>query len=397
MEFRQNIDYYDNRFLMFVLDKMAYDYELAGKDVIRMTLGKSELPLHPEIIGAMTGALEDFSKSAKVFPAGLPELREELSAHYGNKYGVAIPADNFIVSVGTSTIFRNLFHILTGPQDEVLLPLPYYSLYNFCAQLTGAKIRYYNIDLNTLRLDRESFRAGFSDKTKIVVINTPGNPLGNILTEDELYFIDEVVGGQAVIINDEIYANMCFDDKGRSVMQLKNTKSTFITTDAFSKGYRMYSRRVGYCIVPDELVLPLTVIQHHTLLTADPVVQYGAIEALRHPGEIETLRAAYRRRRDYTEHKLGGIEGVSVLHSAGSFYLTVDCAGFMAATGFATSLQLAESIMEKTCVAVVPGSDFGLPKTVRLSFSALAYEEGIDRLAGYFSRRQSPLPLVAAR
>lgn len=384
MEFKQNINYYDNRFLMFVLDQMAYDYEREGKDVIRMTLGKSELPLHPQIISAMTGALEDFEKSAKVFPAGLPELKNELSAHYFSKYGVEIPAENFIISVGTSTIFRNLFHLLTNETDEVLLPMPYYSLYNFCAQLTGASIKYYEIDLQTLRLNKESFRANFSDKTKIVVINTPGNPLGNILTEDELYFMDEVVNDRAVIVNDEIYANMCFDNKGSSVMQLKNTKSTFITTNAFSKGYRMYSRRVGYCIVPDELVLPLTVIQHHTLLTADPVVQYGAVEALRHPGEIEVLRTAYKRRRDYTEQMLNQVDGIHVYHAEGSFYITVDCAEFMRTKGYQTSLALAEAIMKEKYVAVVPGSDFGLPHTLRLSFSALAYEAGINRLAEFF-------------
>jgi len=387
MEFRQRINYYDNRFLMFILDKMAYEYELQGKDVIRMTLGKSELPVHPRIIGAMTDALEDFEKSAKVFPAGLPELKNELAAHYSSKYDVDIPADNFIISVGTSTIFRNLFHLLTNEKDEVLLPLPYYSLYNFCAQLTGASIKYYDIDLQTLRLNRESFKANYSDKTKIVVINTPGNPLGNILTEDELYFIDEVVNGRAIIINDEIYANMCFDDKGSSVMQLKNTKSTFITTDAFSKGYRMYSRRVGYCIVPDELVLPLTVIQHHTLLTADPVVQYGAIEALHHPDEIEILRTSYKHRRDYTEQILNTIDGIHVYHSKGSFYCTVDCANFMRTKGYQTSLALAEEIMKEKYVAVVPGSDFGLPYTIRLSFSSLAYEEGIDRLAEFFAAK----------
>ena len=272
MESRLNIDFKDNRFLMFVIDDK--------KEVIRLTLGKSELPLHEDIIRVMQDALGDFSKSALVYPTGLPELKKELSIYYKEQFGVEIPEKNFIISLGTSSIFRNLFELLSCEEDEVLLPHPYYSLYKFSAMLAGAKIRYYNININNRRLDFESFRRSFTPKTKIVVINTPGNPLGNVLTDEELYEIDYIVNGQAVIINDEIYSNVYFDQKNKSVMDLKNTKSTFITTNSFSKAFRMYSRRVGYCIVPDEMIEPLTVIQHHTLLTVDPVVQFGIIQCI---------------------------------------------------------------------------------------------------------------------
>lgn len=385
MEIRNNINFYDERFLMFVLDQMAYDYEKENKDIIRMTLGKSELPLHPNIIRSMKDALDNFKQSALVFPSGLPELKEKLSEHYLQKYEVNIKPKNFVISVGTSTLFRNLFQLLLKEGDELLLPLPYYSLYHFCGLLVGAKIRYYKIDPETLRLDVDSFRENFTDKTRVVVINTPGNPLGNILTPDELYTIDEIVSGQATIINDEIYANMCFDKPGTSVMQLENTKSVFITTDAFSKGYRMYSRRVGYCIVPDELITPLTVIQHHTLLTLDPIVQFGAITALEHQSEVECLRGLYRGRRDYTLERLSGINGITALPAEGSFYITLNCAEYMEANNISTSLDLAVKIMENECVATVPGSDFGLPNTLRLSFSNTRYNEGIDRLANFFT------------
>jgi len=386
IELRPDINFDDNRFLMFVLDQMAYEYEKDKKDVIRMTLGKSELPLHPDIIRVMQEAMADFSKSALVFPGGLPELKEALAAHYRRKYQVAIEPKNFIISVGTSTIFRNLFYLLAGEGDEVLLPLPYYSLYQFSALLVGAKIKYYKIDPDNLRLDVDSFRANFSDKTKIVVINSPGNPLGNILTRDELYQIDKIVNGRAVVINDEIYANICFDEPGISVMQLQDTCSVFITTDAFSKGYRMYSRRVGYCIVPDELITPLTVIQHHTLLTSDPVMQFGAIAALNRQSEVDHLRNLYRDRRDYTLERFKGLDTVKVLPSEGSFYITLDCSQYMRQKEINHSLDLATRIMESKCVATVPGSDFGIPDTLRLSFSNSRYHQGIDRLVDFFAR-----------
>lgn len=385
MKLSLNINFEKEKFLMFVMDEMANRFELEGKDVVRMTLGKSELPLHTDIIAAMQNAINDFEKYTKVFPDGLPELKTELSQYYKSKYKIDIHPKNFIVSTGTSALFRNLFHLLLSEGDEVLIPLPYYSLYHFCALLMGAKVKYYKINPETMRIDFNSFEKNFTEKTKIVVINSPGNPLGNILSKEELYKIDSIVNGRAAIINDEIYANVCFDNDGISVMQLSDTKSVFITTDAFSKGYRMYSKRVGYCIVPDELIIPLTVIQHHTLLTVDPVVQYGAIAALKHREDIDILCNIYKERRDYTINKFRDVPRVNPIYSQGGFYLTLDCEEYMKNKNIQTSLELAEKIMNAECVAVVPGSDFGLPYTLRLSFSSLKYNEGIDRIVRFFT------------
>lgn len=385
MILNSEINYFDERFLMFELDYMAYEYEKAGKNPIRMTLGKSELPLHPDIIQAIIGAMTDFKKSGLVFPAGVPELKEKLSEHYRKKYKLDIPAANFIISVGTSTIFRNLFYLFLEKGDEVLLPMPYYSLYHFSALLVRAKIKYYRIDLDTMRLDRESFKANFTPKTRLVVINSPGNPLGNILNRDELHFIDSVVNGQAPIINDEVYDNMCFDEQSPSVMELKKTKSVFITTNSFSKAYRMYTRRVGWCIIPEELITPMTVIQDHTLLTTDPICQFGAIKALDFQDEVEHIRTLYKGRRDYTVETFKKVKDVRALKAEGSFYFSLDCKDFMDKHGIASSLDLAKKIMAATQVATVPGSDFGLPQTLRLSYSCHRYNEGIDRLKDFFN------------
>jgi aspartate/methionine/tyrosine aminotransferase len=380
------IDYFDNRFLMFVLDQMANDAEISGKDVIRMTLGKSELPLHPDIVQTIIDSMTDFKKSTKVFPGGLPELKERLAKYYAEVHKQNINPENIIIGVGTSTIFRNLFYLLLQKGDEVLLPRPYYSLYHFSALLVGANIRYYDIDMDTLRLDRDSFRENVTDKTKLVVINSPGNPLGNIMTHEELYFIDREVNGRAAIINDEVYNNMCFDEQSPSVMELEDTRSVFITTNSFSKGYRMYSRRVGWCIVPDEMVTPMTVIQHHTLLTTDPICQYGALKALDYQQEVDYLRNKYKERRDYTVSRFETVDHVRAIPAEGSFYLTLDCSEYIKKKGIESSLDLARGIMETKYVATVPGSDFGLPQTLRLSYSSHSYNDGIDHLVDYFNQ-----------
>lgn len=386
MNFATNIDFEENRFLMFEIDQVANDYEDKGIDVIRMTLGKSELPLKKEIIEAMQDAIADFSKSALVYPSGLPQLRTKLAEYYSNKYSVNIDSKNVIVSYGTSSIFRNVFQLLLNEGDEVLLPYPYYSLYHFSALLVKAKIKYYKIDPETMNLDKQSFLDNFSDKTKLIVLNSPGNPLGNILTREELELIDHTVNGQAVIISDEIYSNICFEEGFTSCLQLENPHSKFILTNAFSKGYRMYSRRVGYCIVPDEFITPLTVMQHHTLLTTDPVAQFGACKALEYESEIEQLRNIYMERRNYTIERFEQVPLIRAIPAKGSFYFTLDCKDYMKAKGISTSKDLALDIIHNTKVATVPGSDFLLPETLRLSYSTTRYKEGIDRLVEYFNR-----------
>jgi aspartate/methionine/tyrosine aminotransferase len=382
---RTDIPFRDVCFLMFVMDEMANEYEQVYDDVIRMTLGKSELPVSEVILREMQDALARFEKSKLVYPAGLPQLRSKIASMYSEMYGASVSSDNVVISVGTSSIFRNLFHLLLEEGDEALLPLPYYPLYQFSAMLARAKTRYYQIDTRAMTLDVDSFRENFTDRTRLVVVNSPGNPLGNVLTKEELSAIDKIVDGRAVIISDETYGNVCFDAHFTSSMQLDNVRSTFIVTNSFSKGYRMYSRRVGYTIVPDELVTPLTVIQHHTLLTTDPVPQFGALAAIDHPEEVMHLASLYKTRRDYTVKEFEAVPNVRAIPAHGSFYLTLDCHDFIEEHGISDSLTLAQAIMKQTHVATVPGSDFGLPETLRLSYSSSRYEEGIDRLVQFFS------------
>lgn len=369
---------------MFVLDEMAYEYEQKYDDVIRLTLGKSQLPPAASVVAAMTDAIGSQDKNNLVFPAGLPELRERIAQDYADRYGAEIDPAQVLVNVGTSSHFRNIFQVLAGRGDEILLPRPYYPLYVICAQLAGATVRYYDIDLETFAIDVEALAAYITDATKIVVLNSPGNPLGNVLSLEEFAAIDEAVDGRALILNDEIYANAYFDDEPFSAAQLRGARSPMAITNGFSKGHSMYARRVGWAVVPEELVEPLTVIQHHTLLCTDPVVQFGGIAALDDLEVVLGLVASCKHRRDYTLEQFAAVEDVAALPSRGGFYLTLECSAALRNRNLDSSLALARQIMEAAHVATVPGSDFGLPETLRLSFTSERYDEGIDRLVDFF-------------
>ncbi|MCZ6890346.1 MAG: aminotransferase class I/II-fold pyridoxal phosphate-dependent enzyme, partial [Gammaproteobacteria bacterium] len=371
---------------MFVLDELADDLIEQGADVVKLTIGVSELATPQIVLDRMVEKLKDPEFVRRVYPEGLPELREAIADFYNRRHGADVCAAHVIVNTGSSPIFRNIFQLLSGPEYEIMIPRPYYALYLYCATLAGAKVKFYDIDVNTKRVDIDSFRRNFSpERTSLVVINSPGNPVGNIVTVDEMRDIYGIVDGQAYILNDEIYNNTLFYDEFHCPLAvLPEYKDATIVTNSFSKGYRMYTKRIGFAILPEELQTNLRVIQQHTLLCTDPCYQYGMIAALADDQSPEQLRNIYRSRAEYTTECLAGT-GCEPVAAEGGFYAMLRCGKWNAARGFASSKELARDILQKAHVAVVPGTDFGVPDDLRLAFCNDRYDEGIDRLQEYFS------------
>lgn len=378
-----------NQFRMFLLDDAAYQAEKKGQDIIRLTLGKADVPLHQDITKAMQTALGDMSQCNLVFPTGLPELREALSHHYKTSTGVAIPWQNILIDCGSSSIFRNIFDIILKGNQEVLLPLPYYPLYKITAELAGGAIAYYTIDEQLLKIDMDSLKSNIQQSTRAIVINSPGNPLGNVIDEETLCEIGRLMPSGSYIVFDEIYDNVPFCKTTPIVKLLFENKAfdhlNVIVTNAFSKGYRMYARRLGWLIAPDHIVNAITSFLHHTRLTVDPVVQFGGIEALKHQEEVEALRQDLLHRWNYTVEAFKNLDSVRLIESQGGFYCSIDCREFIKNNKFNNCMNLAMDILEKAMVATVPGNDFGIPGTLRLSFTNKRYTEAIDRLTHYFS------------
>ena len=224
-----------------------------------------------------------------------------------------------------------------------------------------------------------------------MVINSPGNPIGNVVSPNELRQIYEIVDGRAYILNDEIYNNTLFYEEFHSPLALlPEAASITIVTNGFSKGYRMYTKRIGFAILPAKLQAHLRVIQQHTLLCTDPAYQAGMIAALDDEDSPAELSRIYRARAEYTTERLTG-SGCEPVAAEGGFYAMLRCAEWNAAHGF-SSKELARDILQRVHVAVVPGTDFGVPQDLRLAFCNTRYEEGIDRLQAYFCASPSSQP-----
>lgn len=376
----------DLEFQMFVLDELADELIAQGRDVLKLTIGVSELAMPQNVLERMIDRLKDRDFVRRVYPEGLPELREAIAGFYNRRHKTDVRAANVIVNTGSSPIFRNIFQLLSGSNYEIMIPRPYYALYLYCAKLAGAKVKFYDIDINTKRVDMDSFRRNFSpERTSLVVINSPGNPVGNIVNIDEMREIYDIVDRQAYILNDEIYNNTLFYDEFHSPLAvLPEQKDITIVTNSFSKGYRMYTKRVGYALLPEELQINLRVIQQHTLLCTDPCYQDGMIAALEDEESPRELTSIYRSRAEYTSAQLAGT-GCEPIAAEGGFYAILRCAQWCRARGFASSKELARDILNKAHVAVVPGTDFGVPNDLRLAFCNDRYNEGIDRLRKYFT------------
>ena len=376
----------DLEFQMFVLDELADELIAEGADVLKLTIGVTDLFMPDVVLERMIEKLRDPEFVRRVYPEGLPELREAIAQFYNRRYHADTTIDNVIVNTGSSPIFRNIFQLLSGPEYEIMIPRPYYALYMYCATLAGATIKFYDIDIDTKRIDMESFRRNFSpDVTSLVVVNSPGNPVGNIVTPDELREIYDIVDGRAYVLNDEIYNNTIFYEDFHSPLELfPERKDITIVTNSFSKGFRMYTKRIGFAILPTELQTNLRVIQQHTLLCTDPCYQYGMIAALEDEDSPHELMNVFKDRAEYTTTRLTGTR-CTPIGSEGGFYAILRCEEWNKALGFPTSKELARDILEKVHVAVVPGTDFGIPQDLRLAFCNDRYNEGIDRLHDYFS------------
>lgn len=373
-------------FQMFVMDELADEMLREGKDVLKLTIGISELEVPHKVKQTFAETVFDYEKTHKVYPEGLPELRHAIADYYSTQYGVPTESRNVIINLGTSSIFRNLFQLLCEPGQEILLPRPYYCLYLLSAILVDAKIKFYDIDLQTRRINLESFeRVYHPDKTAIVVLNNPGNPLGNVLSKADIIAVNNIVAGRSFIMHDEIYNNTMFYSPYESPLSyLDAYRDVHIITNGFSKGFRMYTKRVGYAILPERLIMPMRILQQHTLLTHDPVNQYGMVTALRDLESPKELTYIYRERAEYSYEKLKE-SGCNPIQSDGGFYITLECTDWIEANGMQSSKDLARDILRKVQVAVVPGTDFGIVNGLRLSFCNSRYKEAIDRLAeGYF-------------
>ena len=312
---------------------------------------------------------------------GLVELRKEICRYQKRRFGLDYCYDKeCIVTVGGSEAIDLAFRAIINPGDEVILLQPSYVAYTPGVALAGGKV--VNIELkedNEFKLTPELLEAAITPKTKAILLNYPSNPTGGFMTREDYEKIVSIIKKhEIIVITDEIYAELSYEQKFCSIAAFDEIKDQVILVSGYSKAYAMTGWRLGYVLANEVLTKAMNKIHQYVIMSAPTGAQYGAIEAMRHcDNEIEEMRKAYMLRRNYIVKAFNDL-GLHTFTPQGAFYV-FPC---IKSTGM-TSDQFCEELLKDQLVACVPGTAFG---EAGEGFIRVSYAYSIEQIKEATSR-----------
>jgi aspartate/methionine/tyrosine aminotransferase len=335
----------------------AQALEAAGRDIIHFEIGQPDFDTFPNIAEAGRQAISDgFTRYTA--PAGMPALREAIAEDAGRRRGLHFDAANVVVSPGAKP---NLFFAamaLIEPGDEVLYPDPGFPTYRAMIEVAGGTpVPVPLEEENDFSLDMQAFDRLINDRTRLIVLNSPGNPTGGIIPRADLEHIAAAaMNHDCWVLSDEIYAGLVYDGAATaSIVSLPGMLERTIIVDGFSKTYGMTGWRLGYGIMPIPLANKMDLLLTHSVGSTAHFTQIAGIEALRGPQEQAAgMVHEYKRRRDMIVEGLRGIPGVTCRTPAGAFYVFPNVRAFGR-----RSAEVTDHLLDDGGVAVLPGSAFG--------------------------------------
>jgi len=364
--------------VMDVLER-AHTLEREGCHIIHLEVGEPDFPTPPCICEAAIEAIRR-ERTHYTHSLGLIELREAICEHYLEKYGVRINPDQIIVTSGTSPALFILFSTLLEQGDEIILSNPHYPCYPNFASFLGAVPAFVNVyEEDGFQFRPEEIKSRINSRTKAILINSPSNPTGNLLSPERM---EKIAGLGLHVISDEIYHGLIYGEKEHSILEF--TDNAFVL-NGFSKLYAMTGWRIGYIISPLEFVRPMQKIQQNFFISAGSISQWAAVAALNSAGkDVEQMRSIYDERRKYMIKRLRDMGFGLTVEPKGAFYVLVNAKHISS-----DSYDLAFEILEKAGVGVTPGIDFGRNAEGYLRFSyANSIENirlGLDRIESFLN------------
>jgi aspartate aminotransferase len=361
----------------------------AGKDVIGLGAGEPDFDTPDHIKEAAIKAIRDgFTKYTAV--DGTPELKRAVVAKFQRENGLEYSLDEVLVSVGGKQSFYNLAQAILDPGDEVVIPAPYWVSYPDMVLLAGAAPVLVHAGADQrFKITPAQLKAAMTDKTKLVVINSPSNPTGMAYTREELEGLGEVLRElpRTVIATDDMYEHIRWSS-GPFVNILNvcpDLAPRTLVLNGVSKAYSMTGWRIGYAGGPADVIKAMKKVQSQSTSNPTSISQVAAQAALEGPQEcIATMLAAFKERHDYVVERLNSIPGIDCLPTDGTFYVFPRAQGMIdAVEGVSNDLELAEYLIEQAGVALVPGSAFGLGGHIRISIATSRdnLEKALDRIA----------------
>jgi aspartate aminotransferase len=370
--------------LTLSIDSKAKAMKLEGIDICGFGAGEPDFDTPDHIKAAAVAALEaGFTKYTP--SSGLPELRQAIAEKFANDNHLEYRPSQIIISNGAKHSCYNAILATCERDDEVIIPSPYWVSYPDMVRLAGAEpVIVQTSERNGWKMTAEEFENAMTPRTKMVIMNSPGNPSGAVYTRDELEAIVAVAAEEDIfILSDEIYEKLVYDGfEHVSIASLsKQAYDLTITVCGFSKSYAMTGWRLGYMGAPDEIAKAVDSIQSHSTSNPCSFAQKGAIAALR--GDQQPLRDMHDEfdmRRNYMYDRVSKIPNITAVKPQGAFYVLVN----ISQLGL-TSQNFSDRLLSKANVAVIPGAAFGDDRTVRLSYATSidVIKKGLDRFQDF--------------
>ena len=364
------------------INEKALAMERQGEKVLHFEIGRPDFDTPEYIKKAAYKAIEE-GKVHYTSNFGTMELRQAIADKLLRENHVAYKPTEVLVAAGLSEAVLSVLVTILDPDDEILIPDPVWLNYLNVPYLLGAKpVQYELKEENNYQLNIEEIKSKITGKTKAIVIVTPNNPTGGVLTRPVLEELAQIaISHDLLVIADEVYERLIYDGSEHiSIASLPGMKERTFTLNGMSKAYAMDGWRLGYVAAPEEFILKMNVFHQHNVTCASSIAQAAGLAALTQEGdEVEEMVREYQRRRDYAVKAINEIDGVSCLCPGGAFYIFIN----VKKLGMPSS-QVCEYLLEHAKVAMVPGNIFGQGGEgyIRMSFAS-SYEnivEGCARL-----------------
>jgi aspartate/methionine/tyrosine aminotransferase len=378
----------------FEVSARARALEATGRSIIHLQIGEPDFDTPSNVREAAKRALDEGATHYAPFP-GIPQLREAIAEDATARKGFPVTPDRVFVTVGGKGVMLYAILALIEPGDDAIVPDPGYPIYESLVRFVGGTPVPIPIRMaNDFRLDVDELAALVTPRTKMIVINSPANPTGGVLTRGDLERIAELAQRHdLVVLADEIYGRILYDGTEHvSIASLPGMAERTIVLDGFSKTFAMTGWRLGYAIVPPWLVHAYGQLVINTISCAPTFAQVGAVEALRGPqDDVDAMVVEFRARRDLVVDGLNAIPGIRCLRPTGAFYAFPDISG----TGLGGA-ELAERLLHEAGVCVLSGTAFGGVGTdhIRISYanSQANLREALDRIRAFTAGLPGPAP-----
>jgi aspartate aminotransferase len=371
----------------------AKELKAQGKDVIGLGAGEPDFNTPQHIIDAAVKSMnEGFTKYTP--SGGLPDLKKEIAAKLKRDQGLEYKQNEIIVTNGAKHGLYTLFQVLLNDGDEVIIPIPYWVSYPEQVKLAGGNPVYVEgLEQNNFKITPGQLNDKITSKTRAVIINSPSNPTGMVYTREELEALGEVCLKHGIlIISDEIYEKLIYGTTQHiSIAEISDElKEQTIIINGVSKSHSMTGWRIGYAAGNSKIINAMTDLASHSTSNPTTPAQYATIAAYAESQDaVETMRAAFEERLEIVHAKLNEIPGFTCIKPQGAFYLFPNAIEAARMSGCKDVDEFAEVLLTEANVAVVPGSGFGAPDYMRLSYatSLNQLEEAISRIHQFVKNR----------